>query len=281
MPVLHPALRAISQELHQGRGFKVLRGLPVTKHSREDIIAIYAGVSSHVASIRGRQDHLYEGKPADVVLNHIKDLSGTIEAHRIGAPAYTTDKQVFHTDSGHIVSLFALDVAAEGGQSKLASSWHVYNKLAATRPDLIRTLAEPWTVDGFGNPKKPHSKRSLLYYQPVGSINTERLIIQYASRTFTGFQALPRSADIPPITEAQAEALNALHFNAEQAAVGLDFRQGDVQYVNNLSIFHARDGFRDSLEKKRENYALSTFYIHMLIVNQAPSCTTLATRSRV
>lgn len=148
LPILRPALRNISKELHQGHGFVVLRGLPVTKHTREENIIIYAGVSSHVAPHRGRQDHQFEGKPADVVLNHIKNLSNTPDAHRIGAPAYTTDKQVFHTDSGHIVSLFALDVAAKGGQSKLASSWHVYNTLAATRPDLIRTLAEPWVVDG-------------------------------------------------------------------------------------------------------------------------------------
>ena len=67
---------------------------------------------------------------------------------------------------------------------------------------------------------------------------------------FTGFQALPRSKDIPPITEAQAEALDALHFIAEKNAVSLDFRQGDVQYVNNLSIFHARDAFTDSEEKQ-------------------------------
>lgn len=72
------------------------------------------------------------------------------------------------------------------------------------------------------------------------------MIIQYARRVFTGFQALPRSADIPPITEAQAEALDALHFTAERHAVGLDFRQGDIQYVNNLSIFHARDKFEDT-----------------------------------
>lgn len=141
-------MRDISRELHNGHGFKVLRGLPVKQHSREDNVIIYAGVSSHIAPARGRQDHQFEGKPADVVMNHIKNLSDTADAHRIGAPAYTTDKQVFHTDSGHIVSLFALDVAAEGGQSKLASSWQVYNELAATRPDLIKTLAEPWVVDG-------------------------------------------------------------------------------------------------------------------------------------
>lgn len=98
----------------------------------------------------------------------------------------------------------------------------------------------------FGNPDKPYISRPLLYFTPSTTSSPERLIIQYARRYFTGFHALPRSSNIPPITEAQAEALDALHFTAEKYAVGLDFRQGDVQYVNNLSIFHARDGFEDS-----------------------------------
>jgi len=149
LPTLHAKLRAISRELHLGHGFKVFRGLPVDKHTREENLIIYAGVSSHVAPLRGRQDNQFNGQPADVVLNHIKDLSGNErDRERIGAPAYTADKQVFHTDAGDIVSLFALSTAAEGGQSKLASSWRVYNELAATRPDLIHTLAEEWPFDG-------------------------------------------------------------------------------------------------------------------------------------
>ena len=48
-----------------------------------------------------------------------------------------------------------------------------------------------------------------------------------------------------PITEAQAEALDALHFLSEKYSLGLNFQKGDIQYINNLSIFHARDGFQD------------------------------------
>ena len=98
----------------------------------------------------------------------------------------------------------------------------------------------------YGNHTKGYSLRALLHYLPASEKSEERMIIQYARRTFTGYQALPRSPDIPPITEAQAEALDALHFLAEKYAITLDFRQGDIQYVNNLSIFHARDGFRDT-----------------------------------
>lgn len=92
--------------------------------------------------------------------------------------------------------------------------------------------------------------RPLLYFQPATADAPERLIIQYARRTFTGYWGLPRSASIPPITEAQAEALDALHFTAEKYRAALDFHKGDIQFANNLSIFHAREKFRDSPEKR-------------------------------
>ena len=250
LPKLHDVLREVSKELHFGHGFKVIRGLPIHRHTREDNIILYAGLSSHVASIRGSQDNQYAGKPADVVLAHIKDLSSGDEKAHIGAPAYTADKQVYHTDSGDIVSLLALSTAVEGGTSRLASSWRVYNELAATRPDLIETLSRDWVADGFGNPNKPYILKPLLYHQPPTSNSPERVILQYARRSFTGFGALPRLKDIPPITEAQAEAIDSIHYLGEQFNVGLDFRQGDIQFVNNLAVFHSRDAFRDNIEQQ-------------------------------
>lgn len=60
----------------------------------------------------------------------------------------TESSKVFHTDAGDVISLFALEVAAEGGVSKISSSWKVYNHLAEHRPDLIETLSQPWPYDG-------------------------------------------------------------------------------------------------------------------------------------
>ena len=141
LPTLGKALGDLSREIHTGRGFSVVRGIPVAKYSREDNVIIYAGLSSYIGSLRGLQD----GKNG--VISHITDLQPTHGSRAIGSPAYTTDKQVFHTDSGDIISLFALDIAAEGGTSLISSSWRVYNHLAEIRPDLINTLVEPWPVD--------------------------------------------------------------------------------------------------------------------------------------
>lgn len=90
-------------------------------------------------------------------------------------------------------------------------------------------------------------------------------MIQYARRTFTGFLAQPRSANIPPITEAQAEALEALHFTAEEHSAALDFQKGDIQYTNNLNIFHTRRGFRDGPEKEY-CFLLALFFCHGCIM---------------
>lgn len=126
----------------------MLRGLRVDRYSREENIIIYAGVSSHIGGIRGRQEDTRFSNGTSLVLSHIKDLCKSVDSGKIGAPSNTADKQVFHTDAGDIISLFCLNPAAHGGESYISSSWHVYNILARTRPDLIHTLSEDWPVDG-------------------------------------------------------------------------------------------------------------------------------------
>jgi len=148
LPTLHPTLRDLSKELHNGRGFFVLRGLRIDDYSREDNIIIYTGVSSHIGSIRGRQQDTRLENGKSPVISHIKDITSTADRAQIGAPSNTADKQVFHTDAGDIISLLCLSPAAEGGESYLSSSWNVYNILAKERPDLIHTLSQDWPVDG-------------------------------------------------------------------------------------------------------------------------------------
>jgi hypothetical protein len=93
-----------------------------------------------------------------------------------------------------------------------------------------------------GEPR--YRMRSMLF------VEDGKVIIQNARRLCTGYMGLPRSSDIPPITEAQAEAIDALHFLAERYQLKLTFQKGDIQYINNLSMFHARDGFTETAEQK-------------------------------
>lgn len=48
--------------------------------------------------------------------------------------------------------MYVQEQAAEGGESHLASCAKIYNEIAATRPDVIHTLAAPnWIFDKYAH----------------------------------------------------------------------------------------------------------------------------------
>lgn len=60
----------------------------------------------------------------------------------------SNDQKPFHNDVCDLLAMYVQDCASSGGESLLASSAAVYNEIAATRPDVIKTLAEPvWVYD--------------------------------------------------------------------------------------------------------------------------------------
>lgn len=53
------------------------------------------------------------------------------------------------------------------------------------------------------------------------------------------------------MTEAQAEALDMVHFTGLKHKLEIKLQRGDIQLVNNLAMFHARNDFLDTSEKQR------------------------------
>lgn len=49
---------------------------------------------------------------------------------------------------------------------------------------------------------------------------------------------------MPTLTAAQEHALDAVETMARRFCTNLDRRQGDIQFVNNLSVLHARAAYR-------------------------------------
>ncbi|KAJ5637417.1 hypothetical protein N7490_007296 [Penicillium lividum] len=247
LPFLHPVLRSVSENLHLGYGFTLIRGIPVEIYSREENIIIYVGISSHIAAIRGRQDHQFQKQPADVMLAHITDMRHPGNVQKFALAAYSDSEVVFHTDVGDIVSLFVLGGPVHGGESLLASAWTVYNALAETRPDLIRVLAEEWPIPSAQQPGVINH-RPLLFHQPSCGIAPERVILQFSRRSFSGFGTHQEMNMLTPI---QVEALDALHFLAEKFHVAMKLEKGDMQFINNLSMIHARNSYVDDAENRR------------------------------
>lgn len=81
--------------------------------------------------------------------------------------------QPFHTDTGSILGLYALDKAAYGGESKIVSSWKIYNQLRRIRPDLVRVLADcDWVFDTY----------VILFSKEIKTNSIEALVKIYLTR---------------------------------------------------------------------------------------------------
>jgi hypothetical protein len=56
VPRLSAKLDQVRQDVYNGRGFAVIRGIDPLQHSVEDLTIIYLGIQSYVANLQGRQD---------------------------------------------------------------------------------------------------------------------------------------------------------------------------------------------------------------------------------
>ncbi|MGL6113108.1 MAG: TauD/TfdA family dioxygenase, partial [Rubrivivax sp.] len=95
LPTLAPRLARLLHDLLEGRGFVLLRGLPVQRWPRALSAAAFLGLGCHLGRMRPQN-------AAGHLLGHVRDvgLSATDPNVRI---YQTHERQTFHTDSCDIV----------------------------------------------------------------------------------------------------------------------------------------------------------------------------------
>lgn len=240
LPTLGPKLLKLAVEVHRGKGFVAIRGLRPDEFSPEDNVVLFLGLSSYIGPKRGRQDE--DGN----MLMHIRDakLSTTPQSDR--PIRYSSRASTFHTDTFcDILALQTRNRAVEGGRNMLTSSWTVYNKLRATRPDIIDLLAQPiWPFDSRGK-FFDCSVRPLLFY------HGGRIIMNFAREPLLGLDGIGRAAGLPALTPAQREALDVVEQIATESQIMLDAEQGDMLFINNHAVLHSREAFSDAPESAR------------------------------
>jgi len=224
-------LDTVSERCYSGRGFCVVRGIDPTKFTDEENALLFTGISAHVAPIRGFQDITKSH-----VLCHVTNRVSLKDATQAKeTPAFTDGPMVFHTDIGDILALYSSTVDPAGA-GLLASSWQVYNELALARPDIIRTLSEEWVWDTYDD-----YARNPPDILPLFAYHEDKLIVHCSRYPLTGFGSYIRNPDLPPITEQQLEALDAVHFTAQRNSIRLPNCTGDIVYINNKAMLHGRD----------------------------------------
>ena len=244
LPTLGPVLDRLRKEVLDGRGFVLIRGLPVEGRPMVDSAAAYWGVGTYFGNARSQnaKGHL---------LGHVRDLGLHTDDPNVRT-YQTTERQHFHTDSCDIVALLCLKTAQSGGMSSFTSSMSIYNAMATRRPDLAARLFHTFPTDRRG--EVPEGKKP-YFDVPVFNDFAGYLSVIYSRPYIHSSQRFPDARRLAP---EDIEALDLFDDLANDADLRLDmsFQPGDMQFLHNHTILHDRTAFVDWPEPERKRHLL-------------------------
>lgn len=245
LPNLSKKLREIQNEVINGRGFALIRGLPVANWSIKQSATAYYGIGMHIGKARSQNAMGH-------ILGHVRDLGRDAVNDKNARIYQTRERQNFHTDSCDVVSLLCLKTSKTGGASALVSSMTIYNEMYDRRPDLLRLLFEPFATDRRG--EIPEGKKP--YFEiPVFNYFERYLSVIYAPRYIDSAQ---RFDGVPELSEKRREALNMFDSIANDPAINMEmgFKPGDIQFVHNHTMLHDRTAFEDWQDENKKRHLL-------------------------
>jgi hypothetical protein len=245
LPTLGPVLERLRSEVLNGRGFVLLRGMPVEHRPIAESATAYWGVGTYFGSARSQnaKGHL---------LGHIYDLGGSSATDPTIRSYATAERQNFHIDRCDVVALLCLRRAKSGGLSAIVSSMTLHNVMAQRRPDLLERLYQSFPVDRRG--EVPPGKAP-FYEAPVFNEHDGYLSVLYSRLHIGSAQRFPEARRL---TAEDYEALDMLADLAGDPELRLDmtFMPGDIQFLHNHTILHARSEYEDWPEVERKRHLL-------------------------
>ncbi|WP_165797411.1 TauD/TfdA family dioxygenase [Solimonas fluminis] len=227
LPGLAARIDIWRHDIRHGRGFVLLRGLPVAQWTEAQSALFYWGFGHHLG-IPGAQN------PQGDLLGHVRDqrTGGDIRYYR------TNKALAPHCDTADVVGLLCLKTAKSGGLSRIASSVAVYNELLRRKPQLVPRLFEPMWFDTKGEGGIPAYPIAPCRYAG-GELRSF-----WQSDYYRSVGHLPH---VPRLSAAEHELLDTYDEIASdpEFCLDMDLQPGDIQLISNHTILHARTGFED------------------------------------
>ncbi len=234
LPTLASRLGSIERELIDGRGFVLIRGLPREAWTNDDMCLAYWGIGAHL----GRpwpQNH-YGHLLGDVTDQGKTFDDPTARGNELGGIGLD-----FHCDGSDLVGLMCLATGVSGGASAVCNSVALHNDMVRERPDLAAELYRPQPYDMRGEQR---TGARGWYELPVFTDHAGRLFVRLIRAYILASQ---RHADAPRLSALALEALEWIQSRAQSGAysVIMDFRPGDMQFINNYHVLHGRTPYTD------------------------------------
>jgi len=237
------ACRALMAEvrdrLENGLMFAVLDRLPVEEMSQEEATALYWLLSALLARPVAQ-------KIDGTMIYLVRDTGATMKPGSGIRPTVTNVELVFHNDNSynetppHYVGLLCHSQSKEGGTSKVISFYSAHNRLLEEHGNVLPRLYRPFWYDRhrefFAGDPDTHAA-------PVFANAGDRLTARLALLEIHGGYAL-RGEAMDREGEAALEAMDAV-MRIPGLAIDLQFKPGQIQYVNNRTTGHMRTAFVD------------------------------------
>ena len=246
-------LEEIEFDLRHGKGFSVIRTLPVHRWTPIETLIAYWGIGCHLGT------PLPNNANGDMI-GHVVDL-GADYKHATTRGYDTNSKLSYHVDQCDVVGLLCRHTARQGGVSKLVSTAAVHNQILARRPDLLAVLKEPFYFSWMG---EEEPERTPWYKAPIFDFVEGNFNCSAGLNHIRKGHALPGAA---VMTEMQREALTLFEQVSEEIEFSMDFEPGDIQFLNNGLVAHTRDDFTDWPEKERRRHLLR-IWLRVLTLHQ-------------
>lgn len=234
-----------ARELEHGRGFFLLRGLPMDKYDLDTVKTIYWGIGVHLGV------PVFQNTRGEL-MTHVADRGD--DYGDINVRLYTTAAAANpHNDPSDCVGLLCVRHATEGGRSMIASATSIYNRVATERPEFLPILHKgfPHDLRGEGaTAKLDETTPDIPVFSDFGG-KISCCLNSKSSRT-------ARDKQGRPMTELELAAIDYIERLAEsdELCLGMDFRPGDIQFLNNYAIIHTRTAFRDDRDPDKRRLLL-------------------------
>jgi hypothetical protein len=247
LPRLGGALEDMLDEVENGRGLVLLRGIPRSRYTDEECALIYWGLGVHLGNPVSQNARGHR-------LGHVRDEGRVISDPN--ARAYQTSQRMdFHCDllPVDVLGLFCLRTARSGGASKVVSALMVHNVLREERPDLLEALYGTFHLDWRG--EEPPGEQP-WYSIPMFSARHGKVSTRICSRPYV--ESAARFGSRLQASAVQLEALDKVQeiANRPELMLTMDFQEGDIQLINNHTTLHAREAYEDHDEPERQRHLL-------------------------
>lgn len=241
IPSIAALLAAAAREVADGKGFAVVRGLPVDGLDEHEAAVMIRGLVAHLGPIatQSRDGHL---------IRHVR-ATGRPLGDTVTRGHQTAERLWFHTDGADAAVLLCLRAAQQGGLSRLASAVGVHNAMLAMDPATVTALYQPFHfhMAGGNAPGLPET-----FISPIFSLHRRRFSVRYVRHTLLETQEVTGV----PLPDHVLTAFDVLEGVADEFSLDMELRAGDLQVVNNHTVLHSRTSYVDPDDPERARHLL-------------------------